>query len=76
MENLAVMLKEDGIDCRTIHEWMHGTKAKEGKIPDAQVRKFLLDKKKEGVDITLITTDCDLAEHVNVDDLAPSLFLD
>jgi hypothetical protein len=69
MENLAEMLKDDGIDCRTVHEWIRGTKVKQDKIHDADVRKFLLERKREGVEITLITTDSDSAEHVGVDGL-------
>jgi len=58
-ENLTKILKNDGIDARTVHEWIRGSSVKQGKIHDPEIRKFLLERRKEGEEITLITMDGD-----------------
>lgn len=69
MENLAKLLREKGVNCRTVNEWIEGSKQKTRVHKDAEVRKFLLDRRKQGEVITLITTDGNLVEHAKVDEL-------
>lgn len=61
------MLRAKGIDCRTVHEWIVGTKQKTRIIEDWEVRKFLGDRMKEGEAITLITNDEDSMKQVRAD---------
>lgn len=70
IENLAPLLRAEGLDCRTVHEWIDGKKQKTREIHDAEVRKFLRDRKQQGEAITLITTDRDAWEHADVDNLS------
>ena len=69
IENLAPILREEGIDCRTIYEWIDGKRQKSRKIDDAEVRRFLRDRKQKGDEITLITSDRDSWRHVDVDEM-------
>ena len=69
LEKLAEVLREDGIDCRTVHEWIGGAKQKNRRIHDAEVRKFLEAHRKEGEEITLITNDEDSWRQVQADGL-------
>ena len=69
IEDLAEMLKADGIDCRTVFEWIDGTKVKTRTIHDAEVRKFIQDRKNKGEEITLITKDHESWEQVSADGL-------
>lgn len=75
IEDVAKILTEAGIDCRTPHEWMFGKKQKDGKkIHDAELRKFLQERKAEGEDITLITADYDSWMQIKSDGL-PVMFV-
>ena len=40
MEDLAKQLRVDGIDCKTVHEWIAGAKQKTRKIEDHEIRKI------------------------------------
>ena len=54
---------------------MFGKKQKDGKkIHDAELRKFLRERKEQGEDITLITADYDSWMHVKSDGL-PVMFV-
>ena len=69
IEDLAAMLMKDNIDCRTVHEWIDGTREKNRKIHDAEVRKFILDRKAKGEEIALITNDYDSWMQIKTDAL-------
>ena len=69
MEDLAKQLRDDGIDCRTVHEWIDGVKQKTRKIEDYEVRRFLLNKKNQGDVVVLITKDYDSWKQVGADEL-------
>ena len=74
IEGLAVILKSDGVDCRTVHEWIDGTKEKKRKIDDAEIRIFIRNRKSKGEDITLITTDGNSWRQLAADGL-PVIFV-
>ncbi len=69
LENLAPILREAGLDCQTVHEWILGAKQKKRKIKDAEIRKFIQAKKEKGEEITLITNDENSWEQVSADGL-------
>ncbi len=57
IEDLAKLLRDKGIDCRTVHEWIDGNKIKNRDINDDEIRAFIQSRKMEGVEITLVTSD-------------------
>ena len=69
LEELPEILRKDGIDCRTAHEWIDGAKQKKRVIKDYEIRKFLAKRRAEGEEITLITNDGDSWEQVQADGL-------
>jgi hypothetical protein len=69
IEDLADLLKADGIDGRTVHEWIDGSKQKKRTIDDSEARKFLGDRRAKGEEITLITIDYGSWKQVSVDGL-------
>lgn len=70
LEKVAKLLKDEGVDCRTAHEWIDGTKQKKRKIKDWEIRKFLADRRRQGEEITLITNDENNWEQVRADGLS------
>jgi hypothetical protein len=69
IEGLAEILRKDGIDCRTVHECIEGSLAKTRKIHDAEVRRFIKERKAQGEDFTLITCDYDSWMQIKADGL-------
>jgi uncharacterized protein with PIN domain len=74
IENLAVILRRDGVDCRTVHECIGGSRVKTRKIHDAEVRRFMNERKARGEDFTLITSDSHSWEQVKSDGL-PAIYV-
>ena len=70
LEKVADILRKDGVDCRTTHEWIEGTKQKKRKIKDWEIRKFMAESRSQGQDITLITNDENNWEQVQADGLS------
>ncbi len=69
LEKLPEYLNGGGIVCRTVFEWIDGSKQKKRKIQDWEIRKFLASRKARGEDITLITNDEDSCKQVRADGL-------
>ena len=67
IENLAPMLRDEGLECKTVYEWIDGKKQKTRIIDDAEVRAFLKTRRQAGEEITLITLDRDSWRHLDVD---------
>jgi hypothetical protein len=69
LEGLPEVLKDAGIDCKTVFEWIDGAKQKKRKIEDWEIRKFLAKRRSEGEEIALITNDYDNWKQVEADNL-------
>ena len=60
LADLALELRQKGIDCQTCHKLMRNTEDSRIPIPDGEIAQFLREAKGS---ITLIVMDHDLAEH-------------
>jgi hypothetical protein len=69
-EELPDLLRKEGIDCRTVYEWIDGKKQKTRTIEDWEIRKFLAQKTNQGEEITLITKDEDSWKQIQADGLS------
>lgn len=69
LEGLPELMKDTGIDCKTVFEWIDGAKQKRRKIEDWEIRKFLAKRRSEGEEIALITNDYDNWKQVEADGL-------
>ncbi len=60
LADLALELRQKGIDCETCHKLMRGNEESQIKITDGEIAQFV--REAEG-SLTLIVMDHDLAEH-------------
>ena len=60
LSGLARELREEGIDCETVHKMMLGHEDSRVKISDPEIVKFLASKDRS---VALITLDNELAEY-------------
>lgn len=74
IEDLAPMLRAEGIDCKTVHECIDGAHEKKRKIHDAEVRRFMIERRAKGENFTLITSDYDSWMQIKSDGL-PVIFV-
>ncbi len=74
LANVSQFLKSNRVNCETVHQYMKGNEDSQVQIYDPEIVQFLMKKRSEGVDITLICNDKDLAGHCRVQNL-PVIFL-
>ena len=66
LSGLARELRENGVECETVHKLMLGTEDSRIKITDPEIVKFLAAKNKS---VALITLDNELAEYCSTFDI-------
>jgi hypothetical protein len=66
LSGLAKELREEGIECETVHKLMLGNEDSRVKITDPEIVKFLKGKDKS---VALITLDNELAEYCTALDI-------
>ncbi len=66
LSGLAKELRENGVECETVHKLMLGNEDSRVKITDPEIVKFLVAKNKS---IALITLDNELAEYCTALDI-------